>query len=127
MWKIQFYWTNILLTNFEKPSAYGRGNPHDDAFTDTLNLINMPMDSCIKQMICGFFKRCQHEHTVLHLSYANPANQDPRTKKITIILFIMSTTTFPTPCGCQNLKACLSLPFLFLGNVELLQCKNLNI
>jgi hypothetical protein len=55
MWKNQFSWTNLLLTNFEKPNAYGHGTPRDDTFTDTLNLINTPMDSCIQQMICGFF------------------------------------------------------------------------
>ncbi len=63
-----------LMLDLEQASTHWHGNAHDDGLTHTSDVVHSSVQCCIKQVVCGLFKGCQHEHAVLHLGNAEPSD-----------------------------------------------------
>lgn len=62
------------MPQFEEPSASGHGDSHDDGLTDAVDLVDAPMQGCVKEMVGRLLEGRQIENAVLHLGYPKPCD-----------------------------------------------------
>ena len=66
----------IALKHFEQARTNRHWSAHYDTFRDNFNRVCFAKERSIKEMICSFFKRRQHEHRIFHLG--NTETRDPK-------------------------------------------------